>query len=130
MDLEEERLKHQIEAREIALKQKIKALKERIEHFKSMVDVQSQVRQRPSLMLMGSILAGFITKKLMGGKNRHAQYTYRTSSRPVPMPGTAAGAIISAIATRAAVGIIGEVVGKLLPGKHERGQPPRNVRTD
>ena len=127
MDLEEERLKHQIEAREIALKQKINALKERIEYFKSMVDVKSQVRQRPSLMLMGSILAGFLTKKLVGGKNRPSSYSHHSNSRPVPTPGTATGAIIAAIATRAAIGIIGEVVDKLLPGKHEKGQPLRNI---
>jgi hypothetical protein len=117
MDLEEERLKHQIEAREIALKQKINALKERIEHFKSIVDVKSKVQQRPGLMLTGSLLAGFLTKKLVGGKNRPSSDSHHSNSRPVSTPATAAGAIISAIATRAAVGIIGEFLGKLLPGK-------------
>ena len=76
MDLEEQRLKHHIEAREIALKQKINVLKERIEHFKRMVDVKSKVQQRPGLMFMGSILVGFLTKKLASGKH--------TDSRPVP----------------------------------------------
>jgi hypothetical protein len=123
MDLEEERLKHQIEAREIALKQKINALKERIEHFKTMADVKSQVRRRPGLMLTGSILAGFLTKKLVGGKNRHSPYPHHSNSRPVPTPGTATGAIISAITTRAVVGLISEVIGKLLPKSKRRATP-------
>ncbi len=127
MDLEEERLKHQLEAREIALKEKINALKERIEHFKTMVDVKSQVRRRPGLTLTGSILAGFLTKKLVAGKNRHSPYPHRSNSRPVPMPAIATGGIISAIATRAAIAIISEFVDKLLPKKKDRRQSPPNV---
>ena len=129
MDLEEQRLKHHIEAREIALKQKINVLKERIEHFKRMVDVKSKVQQRPGLMFMGSILVGFLTKKLASGKH--------TDSRPVPISASAGGrfwdpasAIISAIATRAATGIISEIVSKLVPRRHERGQSERNVRNN
>lgn len=118
MDLEEERLKQQIAAREIALKQKINTLKERIEHYKQMADVKSQVRQRPGLLFTGSIMAGILTRKLVGGTNRHSEYSHRSNSRAIP--GTAAaGAILSTIATRAAIAIIGEVVGKLLPKKHE-----------
>jgi hypothetical protein len=127
MDLEEEKLRHQIEARERALREKITTLKERIEHFKRVADVKSQIRQRPGLMLTGSILAGFLTKKLVGGKNRRSAYSHRSNSRPAPTPGTAASAIALSIATRAAIGFIAEVVGRLLPRKHETGQPPNYV---
>ena len=75
MDLEEQRLRHDIEAREMALKQKVNALKERIEHFKDMVDVKSKVQQRPGLMVVGSILAGLLAKKLVSKKHRHSRYT-------------------------------------------------------
>ena len=126
MDLEEQRLKHQIEAREMALKQKINLLRERIERFKRMADVKSKVQQRPGLMLMGSILAGFLTKKLVIGKNRHSPSLYHTDSRPVPMSGTATGAIVSAIASRAAIGIISEIASKLVPRRHQRGQSQRD----
>ncbi|HEY7319451.1 MAG TPA: hypothetical protein VIE89_17940 [Candidatus Binatia bacterium] len=124
MDLEEERLRHQIEDHERALKQKIKTLKERFEHLKSMADVKAQVRQHPALMLTGSIFAGFLTKKLVGSKDRRAPYPEHINSHPAPAPGNAASAIISAIATRAAIGIITEVVGKLLPRKHDKKAAP------
>ena len=128
MDLEEERLRHQIEDRERALKQKIEVLKERIERLKSMADVKAHVRRHPGLMLTGSIFAGVLTKKLLGKKDRHPPHPERVNSHPSPAPGNAASAIISAIATRAAIGIIGEVVGKLLPRKHEKS--PQNVGTN
>jgi hypothetical protein len=124
MDLEEQRLRHAIEAREMALKQKVNALKERIGHFKDMADVTSKVKQRPGLMVVGSILAGVLAKKLVSKKHRHSRHA---DSRPEPVSATVAGrvwdpviAIISAIATRAAIGIATEVVGKLVPWKHEK----------
>ena len=124
MDLEEQRLRHDIEAREMALKQKVNALKERIEHFKDMADVKSKVQQRPGLMVVGSILAGVLAKKLVSKKHRHSRYA---DSRPAPVSATVAGrfwdpviAIISAIVTRAAIGIATEVAGKLVPWKHEK----------
>jgi hypothetical protein len=133
MDLEEQRLKHQIEASEMALKQKINLLKERIEHFKRMADVKSKVQQRPGLMFTGSILAGFLTKKLATGKKLHPAYTHRADSRDAQASATGGlwdpmNAIISTIATRAAVGIIGEIVGKLMPRRRERWQSGQNAR--
>ena len=128
MDLEEQRLRHDIEAREMALKQKVNALKERIEHFKDVVDVKSRVQQRPGLMVVGSILAGILAKKLVSKKPRHSRYT----ATPAPVAATMAGrlwdpiiAIISAIVTRAAIGIATEVAGKLVPWKHEKRTNPK-----
>ena len=128
MDLEEQRLKHEIEAREMALKQKVNALKERIEYFKDIVDVKSKVQQRPGLMVIGSILAGLLVKKLVSTRHRHSRYT----ATPAPVAATMAGrlwdpiiAIISAIVTRAAIGIATEVAGKLVPWKHEKRTNPK-----
>lgn len=124
MDLEEQRLRHDIEARELALKQKVNALKERIGRFNDMTDVKSKVQQRPGLMVVGSILAGVLAKKLVSKKHRHSRYA---DSRPAPVSATVAGrfwdpviAIISAIATRAAIGIATEVASKLVPWKHHK----------
>jgi hypothetical protein len=133
MDSEEQRLRHQVEAREIALKTKINMLKERIERLKRMGDVKSQVEQRPGLMFTGSVLAGFILKRLVNGKNRHAANTYRTDSRNAlsPTSASAAGpvsAIISAIATRAAIGVITETVRNLFPPRRERWRPGRKQK--
>lgn len=131
MDLEEQRLKHNIEIREEALKEKVNLLKERIEQLKRITDVKSKVEQRPGLMFTGSILAGFLTKKLVTGKKLHAAYTHRADSREASATGglwDPMSAIISTIATRAAVGIIGEIVGKLMPRRRERWQSGQNAK--
>ena len=136
MDLEEQRLRHHIEVREISLKKKINMLKERLEHFKRIVDVKSKVQQRPGPMFIGSIVAGFLAKKIVGGKNRHSPY--HPDSRPVPLSTTAGGhfldptiAIISAIATRATIGIISEIFRKVVPPrKPDRWQSDQNVRNN
>ena len=136
MDLEEQRLKHHLEIRQEALKEKVNMLKERIEHFKRMADLEFQVEERPGLMFMGSILAGFLTKKLVTGKKRHSVYTYRADSRDAlaPMSARATGrlwdpmiAIISTVTTRAAIGIISEIVRKVMPRRHERWQSGQNT---
>jgi hypothetical protein len=133
MDLEEQRLKHNISIRQDALKEKVNLLKERIEQLKRIADVKSKVEQRPGLMFTGSILAGFLTKKLVKGKKRHPAYTNRPDSRDALASATGGlwdpmSAIISTIATRAAVGIIGEIVGKLMPRRRERWQSGQNAR--
>ena len=65
----------------MALKQKVNALKERIEHFKDVVDVKSKVKQRPGLMVIGSILAGLLVKKLVSKRHRHSRYTAISGAR-------------------------------------------------
>jgi hypothetical protein len=135
MDLEEQRLRHQIEARQTALREKIIVLKERIERLKRMGDVKSKVEQRPGLMFMGSVLAGFIIKRLVSGKKRHPVYTYPTDSPKALSPTSlsAAGqlwdpvsAIISALATRTVLRIISEMK-KLIPRRHEARRSERNA---
>lgn len=120
-DLEEQRLRQRIAVRETALKEKVAILKERVEHFKRMGDVKSQVKQRPVLMLTGSLLAGFVTKKLLSGKNPHSsRHSY--DSRPAPTSATergnlwaSASAILSAIIIRAGTAIISEIIKKPSP---------------
>src|SRR5215475_10170308 len=118
MDLEEQRLKQRVDVREEALKEKVRILKERIEDLKRMTDVKSQVESRPVLVLAGSFLAGFIARKWVGKKNRHSADSSRAGRRGNHSPISAkavAGlpdpitAIISAIATRAVVGVVTEL---------------------
>src|SRR5262245_66277579 len=72
MDLEEQRLKHDVDVREEALKEKVRILKERVEDLKRMTDVKSQVESRPVWALAGSFLAGFVARKWVGRKNRRS----------------------------------------------------------
>lgn len=132
MDLEEQRLKKSIEIHEEALKEKVNMLKERFERLKRMTDVKSKVEERPGLMFMGSILTGFITKKWANGKTRHL-YRANPGKNLSSMSTSSTGgvwepviAIISAIATRAVVGILSEFARKLMPRRHERFRSDQN----
>jgi len=135
MDLEEQRLKHQVDVREEALKEKVRILKERIDDLKRVTDVKSQVESRPVLVLAGSVLAGFIARKWVGKKNRHSVDGSRTGRQGnhSPISAKAVGglanpvtAIISAIATRAVVGVVTELAKKFIPHRHEKQRSDRN----
>jgi hypothetical protein len=135
MDLEEQKLRQHIETRETALKEKIHALKQRIEHFKRLLDVKSKAQERPGLALMGSIATGYLAKKLIGGKKRSRRYVGREDPRAVYTAGSVkaslrnpASAIISAIAVRATVEIIKEIARNLLPRKQRSWQSEGNTR--
>src|SRR5262245_37590448 len=134
MDLEEQRLKHDVDVREEALKEKVRILKERVEDLKRMTDVKSQVESRPVLALAGSVLAGFVARKWLGRKNRHSADSSRTGRRGNHSPISAnAGvglpdpitAIISAIGTRAVVGIVTELAKKVMPHRQEKQRTDR-----
>ena len=124
MDLEEQRLRQRIAVRETALKDKVEVLKARLQQLKSMGDVKFQVKERPVLMLTGSVLAGFLTKKLLGGKNRHSRHGYY--SRPAPRAAesghlwASVSAIISAIIIRAGTAVITEIIKKPTPRDRTR----------
>jgi hypothetical protein len=131
MDLEEQRLKHRVDLSEEALKEKVNIFKERIEDLKRMRDVKSKVEERPVLTFAGSVLAGFLARKWVGRKNRHSTDAYRENHSP--MSASAAGglrdpvaAIVSAIATRAVVGIVTELAKKVMPHKHEASRTDRS----
>lgn len=120
MDLEEQKLKQRIAERQLALKEKVEVLKGRVNPVRRIDDVKSQVQQRPVLMLTGSVLAGFLTKKLLGGRNRHSRYRYHSSrARRSATEGGhlwgSASAIISAIVIRAATAMISDLVRKRVP---------------
>jgi hypothetical protein len=134
MDLEEQRLKHRIDLREEALKEKVNTFKERIEDLKRMRDVKSKVEERPVLTFAGSVLAGFLARKWVGRKNRHSTDAYLANRRENhSISGSAGGglrdpvaAIVSAIATRAVVGILTELARKVLPHRHETSRTDRS----
>ncbi len=139
MDLEEQRLKHRIDMRQEALKEKVNIFKERIKDLKRIADVKSKVEERPVLIFAGSVLAGFIARKLVRGKNRHSADTYRADppGDHSPMSASAAGglrdpvaAILSAIATRAVVGILTEIARKVMPRRHEGSRTDRRHRNN
>ena len=135
MDLEEQRLKHDVDVREEALKEKVRILKERVEDLKRMTDVKSQVESRPVLALAGSVLVGFVARKWVGRKNRHSADGSRAGRRGdhssvsanagvgLPDPVTA---ILSAVATRAVVGIVTELAKKVMPHRHEKQRTDRS----
>lgn len=132
MDLEEQRLKHRVDLSEEALKEKVNIFKERIEDLKRMRDVKSKVEERPVLTLAGSVLAGFLARKWVGRKNRHSTDAYRANRRENHSPMSAGGlrdpvaAIVSAIATRAVVGILTELAKKVMPHRHEASRTDRS----
>jgi hypothetical protein len=132
MDLEEQRLKHQVDMREEALKEKVNTLKGRLEDLKRLTDVSSKVEERPVLAFAGSVLAGLIAGKWIKRKN-HSADGYRAGHRGNPVSAHAAGglpdpvtAILSAIATRAVVGIVSELAKKVIPHRREKWRSDRS----
>ena len=129
MDLEEQKLKHQLDARQEALKEKINLLKGRLEDLKRLTDVKSKVEERPVLTFAGSVLAGLIAGKWI--KNRRSDGN--RAGRREKLSASAAGglpdpvtAILSAIATRAIVGIVNELAKKVIPQRHEKQRSDRS----
>src|SRR5215475_1471575 len=128
MDSEEQRLKQHVDVREEALKEKINLLKGRLEDLKHLTDVKSKVEERPVLTFAGSVLAGLIAGKWI--KNRRSDGN--RAGRREKLSASAAGglpdpvtAIISAVATRAVVGIVNELAKKVIPQRHEKQRSDR-----
>src|SRR5262249_46427239 len=135
MDLEEQRLKHDVDVREEALKEKVRILKERVEDLKRMTDVKSQVESRPVWALAGSFFAGFVARKWVGGKNRRSANGSRAGRRGGHSPvspdagGGLLGAVspvLSAIPTRPVVGIVTELAKEVMPHRHEKQRTDRS----
>ena len=132
MDLEEQRLKHRVDMREEALKEKVKVLKERIADLKRITDVKSKVEERPVLTFAGSVLAGLIAGKWIKRKNGADAYRAGRRGNYSSIAASAAGgvrdpvaAILSAIATRAVVGIFTELARKVMPHRHDGSRTDR-----
>jgi hypothetical protein len=135
----EEELRRHVEERQRALREKVNDLKQRLERIKRMGDIKSVIKERPGVVFAGSVLTAFMLKKMAGRKNRNrmGNGAYRRADRNPGSLTPAAGwfwdpaiAIISALASRTAIGIGIEIGKKLMPQRHENWRSERNVTGD
>ena len=143
MDAEEEHIRSRIEEREKALRQKVNLLKERVEQIKKMADVKAMVYRRPALMVAGSVVTGFVLKKMTsrrhGGNNgyrsvaRNAGYDGDTRERPRNRPSTklkdALVAVLTGVASRTATNVLSDLSKQIIPGKYDVRRAERNFRS-
>jgi hypothetical protein len=121
MNSEEEQLKRRADERKAALIEKVDELKQRAENIKQMTDVRFIAKERPAMLLAGSVLIGFIAKKFAGSRNRRYANNgaYRTGSGRNYSTTTTARiggrlwepvvAAMTAVATRTAIGLINDL---------------------
>jgi hypothetical protein len=144
MDAEEEHIRSRIEEREKALRQKVNLLKERIEQIKKMADVKAMVYRRPALMVAGSVLTGFVLKKMTS--RRHAgNGGYRSAARnggaydsdthetPRKRSSTklrdALVAVLTGVASRTATNVLSDLSRQIIPRKYDVRRAERNFRS-
>jgi hypothetical protein len=141
MDLEEERIRERIRNREIALREKVEQLKQRLERIKRMSDVKAMVQQRPGLMVAGSVLTGYLVRKLTARRpdsraSRGAQVVragdYAHSAEP---PRRSSGkvkehltAILAGVASRTAMNVLSELGKQMIPRRTDVRRAERNFR--
>ena len=142
MDVEEQRIRHRIEEREIALKEKIGQLKLRLDRIKRMSDVKAMVQQRPAMMVAGSVLTGFLLRKLTSRapeprRRRPAdnqalvtqaelrQLDKKHSSGRFKEHLTA---ILAGVATRTAMNVLSEFGRQIIPRQTDVRRAERNFR--
>ena len=140
MDLEEQRIRQRIETREIALREKVDQLKHRLERIKRMSDVKAMVQQRPALMIAGSVVTGFLVRKLTSRRSEG-----RANSRPrehgeaavyrPPAPARSSGklkehltAIVAGVASRTAMNVLTELGRQIIPRQSDVRRAERNFR--
>jgi len=128
MNSQEEQLKRHAEERRLALMEKVNELKQRAENLKQMTDVRSITRHRPAVMLAGSVLIGFILRKLAGTRNRRyandGAYGMDSGRGYAPAASARIGgrlwdpiiAAMTAVATRTAIGLVNDIF-------HRRHEP-------
>jgi hypothetical protein len=120
MNLDEEQLKRRVDERQLALTEKVNRLKERVEQMKQMTDVKSVTKQRPAIMLAGSVLVGFIVKKFMNARSR---YSHDGAYRMDAGRGFSSNsgrfrlwdpiiAAMTTVATRTAIGLVNDILHK------------------
>lgn len=133
MNLEEEQLKRRVEERQLELTKKVNSIKERLEQIKQMTDVRSIVRERPAIVLAGSVLVGFIVKKLTSARSRRYANdgAYRidsgrgfSSARLGVRLWEPIVAAMTAVATRTAIGLVNEIFHR----RHDPGPSRHNTR--
>jgi hypothetical protein len=141
MKSEEEQLRRRVEERQQALRAKVTTLKQRIERVKRMGDINSAVRERPAVVFAGSVLTGFLLRKMAGRKtwNWVSNGAYRTDygQPPSQTVATAGGrlwdpviAIFTGVATRAAVDLVAEVAKRVIPRRPKTDQLSQNSRNN
>jgi len=128
MNSEEEQLRRRVEERQLALNEKVNSLKQRVEQVKRMGDINSAIKERPGIVLAGSVLTGYILRKFARIKTRNRNGAYR---QPPPTPMTLGQrlwepviAIVTGVATRAAVDLVAEVTKTVMPWRR-KAEPPR-----
>lgn len=143
MDAEEEHIRQRIEEREIALKRKVNLLKERIEQIKRMTDVKALVSRRPALMVAGSVLTGFLLKKMVlhrhavNGAQRAAAHYARYEDGGPRKPRTrgsskladALFAVLAGVASRTVTNLLSDLTRQMIPGKYDVRRAERNFRS-
>jgi hypothetical protein len=140
MDLEEQRIRKRIEDREIALKAKVDQLKQRLDRIKRLSDVKAMVQQRPALMVAGSVVTGFLVRKLTSRRSNgraasrprdyvktadyHAQERPRSSGKVKDH----LTAILAGVASRTAMNVLTELSKQLIPRRSDVRRAERNFR--
>lgn len=136
MDLEEEKLRRRIETHRIALNDKVNMLKARIERVKRMGDVKAMVVKQPGFVVAGSVLAGFLARKITSTRSRSRRAALEHLSKsgyradPPAVESNAIGkignqlvAILMAAATRTAINYFSQlgkdVLGKKSPARRD-----------
>jgi hypothetical protein len=140
MDPEEQRIRQRIAERQRGLTEKINLIKERVERIRHMSDVKSIVAERPALMLAGSVVTGFLVRKILSGKNRRrardgaygSNYSYAS---PPERPrgffsrfGNQVVAVLTGAATRTAISYLSDVGKDMLPRKPDIRRAERDFR--
>lgn len=132
MNSEEEQLKRRVEERQLALNEKVNSLKQRVEQVKRLGDINSAIKERPGIVLAGSVLTGYILRKFARRKTRNGNGAYRQ-----PTPVTLGQrlwepviAIVTGVATRAAVDLVAEVAKTVMPWRRKADPPRQNSQNN
>jgi len=131
MNSEEEQLRRRVEERQLALKEKVNSLKQRVEQVKRMGDINSAIKERPGIVLAGSVLTGYILRKFARRKTRNGNGAYRQPLAPTPMTlgqrlWDPVIAIVTGVATRAAVDLVAELTKTVIPWRRKADPPRQN----
>lgn len=139
MNSEEEQLRRRVEERQLALNEKVNTLKQRVERVKRLGDIDSVIKEHPGVVLAGSVLTGFILRKFAGRKSRNGvgDGAYRTDYRKPLAPATAGQglwdpiiAIVTGVATRAAIDLVAEIAKRVVPRRHKAEPPRQNLQNN
>ena len=135
MNSEEEQLRRRVEERQLALNEKVNSLKQRVEQVKRMGDINVAIKERPGIVLAGSVLTGYILRRFAGRKTRNRNGAYRQPLAPTPMTlgqrlWDPVIAIVTAVATRAAVDLVAEITKTVLPWRHKDKSPRQDSKNN